>query len=109
MASSTIFWKYLFFIFLTSLSVVFLSDWTCSASRVDGVWNCLIHPCMWLRASHRSTYAFDSSGVHQGLDLSHILCIRTTFFAVSLSICWMNSVALSSSSGVADCFSEFRY
>src|SRR5258708_33423727 len=109
MASSTIFQKYSFFIFLTSLSVVFLSDWTCSANRVDGVWNCLIHPCMWLCASRRSAYAFDSSGVHQGLDLSHILHIGTTFFAVSSSICCKNSVALSSSSGIADCFSEFRY
>src|SRR5258708_37319252 len=109
MASSTIFQKYSFFVFLTSLSVVFLSDWTRSASRVNGVWNCLIHPCMWLHASHRSAYAFDSSGVHQGLDLSHILHVGTTFFAVRSSICWMNSVALSSLSGVADCFSEFRY
>src|SRR5258707_11588059 len=92
-----------------SCSVVFLRSLVHSARRMEGVWKCLIHPCMCCHASWRSAYALDSLGVHQGLDLLHILRAGTALFAVFLSSCCMNSVALSSLSGVAVCFSGFRY
>src|SRR6266436_1697935 len=108
-ALSTIFWQYSFFVFLMSCSVVFLRCLAHSTRRMEGVWKCLIHPCMCCCASQRSVYALDSSGVHQGLDLLHILCAGTALFAVFSSSCCMNSIALSSSSGIALCFSGFRY
>src|SRR5258708_2598406 len=91
-----------------SCSVVFLMVWVHSTRRIDGMWKCFIQLCIWLHASLRLVYTLDSSGVHQGLDLLHILCSGTAFLAVFSSSHCMNSVALSSSSGIAVHFSELR-
>ena len=93
---------------LTSLRVVDRFSLTFSARRGEGVWKSFIHPCRMARAFLRSAYASDSSGVHHSLDLSHSLHLGMELAAAFSMVSWSHSVALSSSSGVAICLSEFR-